>query len=686
MATKYGGYMGEALWIDLTTRKIEPYDISDRDRELFIGNKGLGAKILWDHLEPGIDPLGDKNIFVVTTSPITGTGAPCSSRYNVSTKSPLTGGVLASNSGGNFGIFLKRAGYDALILSGQADGPVYLEVSEEKVAIHDARDLWGLDTEQTQETLAKRHGKNIGQMVIGPAGENLVRFACIISGERAHGRGGCGTVLGAKMVKALVAHGKKRPPVPNQEAYKQVIKDWIQLLKGHPVTGGTLPRYGTAGLLGKASALGVLPTHNFREGRFEHASEIDGEALATKHLTRNDGCLSCPIRCGRVVTINGKEVKGPEFETIGMFGSSYGNRDLWKICEWNYLIDKLGMDTITLGSTLACAAELTELGLLKSDLRWGKTEGVEKLIEDTAYRRGLGDDLAEGSMRLAAKYGGPGFAIHSKGLEMAAYEPRRSVGMGLGYATANRGACHLNAGYMVYFENLGPVNVDPLSTLGKPELTVFQQNTMEAISGVGSCLFTSYAVIPGFAGSLKPYGTVAQGLDLALRGSGGVLGLLFKLPAKLMPIHLPMIPHSKVIETLTGIPFGAGEFLAYGNRVFNLERMFNVREGLVDNTLPDRLTQEPQSPQNPKTKVPLDKLLPPYYQMRGWDKRGVPTAETLKFLGLDFTVPALPHKSRSLRFLQASFELRRQAYEQDQARLIKTRKGKDKKPARKRAK
>ena len=673
MTSRFGGYMGEALWVDLTKRTTRPFEISDRDRELFMGNKGLAAKILWDNLAPGTDPLGEENLLVVTTSPITGTGAPCSSRFNVSTKSPLTGGIASSNSGGNFGISLKKAGYDALILAGKADRPVYLEVNEDGVKINEAGDLWGLDTEVLQEELEKRH-KGCGMLVIGPGGENLVRYAAIISGERACARAGVGTVMGSKLVKAVVAYGKKKPQLHNQEKFKQAIQSWIKFLRGHPVTGGTLPAYGTAGLMGKANVMGVLPTRNFSSGSFEGTSEVDGEALAAKYLKKNSGCVSCPIKCGRVIEMKGKEIKGPEYETIGMFGPNIGNRDLWAICEWNYLLDKLGLDTITTGNTIAFATELTERGLLKSDLAWGKTKGLDKLIEQIAYRQGLGDALAEGTLRMAEKFGGREYAINSKGLEIAAYEPRRSVGMGLGYATANRGGCHLNAGYMVYFENLGPVNIDPQSIVGKADLTIFQQNVFEAVSACGSCIFTTYAVIPGVAGKVSPYGKAAQVLDVALRYSGGLVSALFKLPASMMPIQLPMIPHSNVVAQATGMHMTAGAFLAAGNRAYNLERMFNVREGLVENSLPDRLTREPQIPQRPETKVPLNELLPRYYKARGWDSRGIPTVKTLKFLDLEFTTPALPPSQQSAEELQSAFVRRRQAQDQGHAKLIDDRK------------
>lgn len=461
MGTNYKAFTGKALMVDLTTGAMTDYMITDEDRDKYLGNKGIAAKILYDCMEPGIDPLSPENHFVISTAALTGTGAPCSSRFNVSTKSPLTGIILASNCGGNFGIYLKRAGLDVLILKGRAAKPVYLEVKDQTVVIKDAGEFWGMDTDQTQKAMTKIYGKKCGQMAIGPAGENLVRFACILSGERALGRAGVGAVMGSKNVKALVALGDQKPEVAEPEKFKAAIKAWINYLKNHPVTGNTLPAYGTAGLLLKASTLNCLPTKNFKTGTFEFAAEISGEALAEKHLVKNDGCQSCPIRCGRVVEFEGENVKGPEYETVGMFGSNIGNKDLGKIVEWNVLMDRLGMDTITAGGVFAFTMEATENGLMKSDLKFGKIDNIPKYIEQIAYRRGLGNDMAEGVLRLAEKFGGFDYAMHAKGLEFAAYEPRGAVGQGLGYATANRGGCHLNSGYLVYFEALGPVNIHP---------------------------------------------------------------------------------------------------------------------------------------------------------------------------------------------------------------------------------
>jgi aldehyde:ferredoxin oxidoreductase len=528
-----------------------------------------------------------------------------------------------------------------------------------------------MDTEKAQEKLTELHGKKSGKMVIGPAGENLVRYACMISEERAVGRGGAGTVMGSKNLKGMVALGTGKVEVADPDGFKKAIKSWIDYLKKHPVTGDALPAYGTDGLLLKASTLNVLPTRNFSSGHFEHADEICGEAMAEKHLVKNAGCLSCPIRCARVVEVDGKQVKGPEFETVGMFGSNIGNRDLGLIKTWNVVMDRLGLDTITCGGVLGFAMEATEKGLMKTDLAFGKIDNIEQHINDIAWRRGIGNDLAEGVMRLSEKYGGAEFAMHAKGLEFAAYEPRGAVGHGLGYATANRGGCHLNSGYLVYFEALGPVNFDPLTPKAKPEYVIFQQNTLEALSACGSCIFTSYAVIPPQAHtSITPYGPLAQVLSKVLLGSAPAIGAMVNLPGSALPIHLPMIPHSKAIARASGQKMSAGLFMEAGARGYNLERMFNVREGMVLDTLPRRLTEEHQIPGRPETRVPLNKMLPRYYKVRGWDHRGVPQKKTLKALKLEFALKDIPDRQEGKDQLFDRFTRRRLAYESKQAAFI----------------
>jgi len=632
MATKYKGYMGNMLKIDLSTGKTGEFDVTDRDREMYLGGKGMAAKLLHDLNPKGVDPLSPDAVLVINTGPLTGSMAPCTSRFNISAKSPLTGGIGNANSGGNFGHQLKRCGYDALVVTGKADNPVYIDITDENVEIKDASDMWGKDTEQAQEMMDRKAGR----LVIGPAGENLVKYSCILSGERVSGRCGLGAVMGSKNLKGLQAKGTMEIPIHDKEGFKRVQKQWREVLKSHPITGDSVPKYGTAEFLNKLSISHTLPTKNFSRGNYEHSEKISGEELTEKYLVKNTGCVSCPIRCGRIVEQDGKQIRGPEFETLGLFGSNLLIDSIPQVSEWNRQMDLLGIDTISCGGVIGFAMELTEKGLLESDLKFGKADNIGKTIEDIAYRRGLGDDLAEGVRALSEKYGGREFAIHVKGLEMAAYEPRGAVGMGLGYATANRGACHIDAGYLVFFERLAPVNLDPYKTGAKPAFTIFQQNMLDAVSAAGNCIFTTYAVVPKAAFNLAPYSTTAKIISKIMDASGPVMdksmGLMRKTPMNVTA----MIPHSEVIARLTGMNMTLGKFVAAGERVFNIERLYNLREGITgaQDTLPDRLAKQSQEGR-PEARVPLEKLLPHYYKVRGWDSDGVPTRRLLKQLGME---------------------------------------------------
>ena len=633
MATQYKGYMGNALKVNLSTGEITEFDVTDRDREQYIGGKGLATKMLMDMQKPGVDPLSPEAMLIVNTGPLTGSGAPCTSRFNAAAKSPLTGGIGTANCGGNFGIQLKRCGYDAIAVTGKADKPVYIDITDGKAEIKDASHLWGKNTEETQEAMDPKAGK----IVIGPAGENTVKYACIISQERALGRCGLGAVMGSKNLKAVQAKGTQKVPVADPEGFKTAIQNWTKLLQGHPLTGDALPKYGTAMLVNKVNVSNALPTRNYKYGHYDEGEKISGETLAEKYLVKTMGCQSCPIRCGRVVEVDGKNVKGPEFETVGLFGSNLLNNDLGLINKWNRRMDLLGVDTISCGNTIGFATELTERGMLKSDLKFGSFDAIEKTIDDIAYRRGIGDDLAEGTRALAKKYGGGGFAIHAKGLEIASYDPRGAVGLGLGYATANRGGCHLNAGYMIFMERLAPINMDPYSTAAKPAMTIFQQNIFDAVSSSGNCLFTTYAIIAKQAFKVKPFGTLARVITKVLGLSGPLLDQTGKLLPWGMPIQAPgIIPHSLVISKLTGMKMTIGMFIQAGERVFNIERLFNLREGVggATDVLPDRLAKECQDPNRPETRVPLEKMLPHYYKVRGWDKNGAPGKKKLKKLGI----------------------------------------------------
>ncbi len=637
MATKYKGYVGRIADINLSSGTVTEYPVADEDREKFLGGRYLTTKILWDTLAPGVDPLSPDNILLVMTSPLTGTGAPSTSRYDISAKSPLTGGIGHSNSGGNFGIHLKRAGFDGVVVRGKAEQPVYIEFNDGRVDIKNAGEIWGADTQKTQEMMLA--GRNGGAMAIGPAGEHLVRFASVVSQERSHGRTGMGAVMGSKNLKGMAAFGKQKIAVAEPEAFKKTVKSWIKLLKRHPATGEIVPKYGTSVFLSSLSRNNALPTRNFSEGTYENAYDISGERLADKFLIKNYGCVSCPIRCGRVVEYQGKEIKGPEYEILCLMGSNLGVNSMEAIIRWNYELDCLGMDSISVGNILGFAAELNKKGLWKNGLEFGKADNISAVIEDIAYRRGIGNDLAEGVKRLAAKYGGEDFAAHSKGLEMAAYEPRSSVGHGLGYATANRGACHLDGGYMVYFEVTGPATLNPLHVRSKPGWVILDQNLLSAISAGGNCLFTSWTFVPAQAFKLPDHPLASAVVSFLLTWTWPVIDGLLRLPPWTQKLHLPMLPHPRALHQATGMPMDFGRFVAVGNRGFTLERMFNLREGIDKkaDTLPRRFTDEPLSG-DPRRIVPLDRMLPKYYKLRGWDKNGVPTAKTLKKLGLGFAV------------------------------------------------
>ncbi|MFV0440881.1 MAG: aldehyde ferredoxin oxidoreductase family protein [Lachnospirales bacterium] len=619
--------------IDLTTNVIEPYKIKKDDFMKYIGGKTLAAKLLMDFTEPGLDPLSPEAYIIVNTSPLTGTGAPVTSRFNTTFKNVLTGGIASSNCGGPFGYMLKRAGVDGLIITGKAEKPVTISIVDGKAKIISAEHLWGLDAEKTQEELPEKYGK----FVIGPAGENLVRFACTVSGERVAGRCGSGAVFGSKNLKAMIAYGTKETEVYDKEKFDAYVEKWVKFLQGHPLTGEGLPAYGSAGLVSKAQVSGVLPTRNFQSGKFDGFEKISGEELAENNMIRNGSCISCPIRCERRVEVNKKEVKGPEYETVSLLGSNLGVANLKLTNDINYYADIWGMDSISLGGVIAFAMELKEKGMADFDVEFGKEENIIETIRKITYREGDFYDLGEGTKRLSEKYGGKEFAIHSKGLELAAYEPRSSVGMGLGYATSNRGGCHLNGGYLALLESIGVLNMDGHTPKGKPELTVFLQNSVEAVSTLGFCLFSLQSMIPSFLFKTGPTSKVNTFVPKVAIASRGVVGSVVKSSSKILKVKsMFLIPHCRAVELATGIKMDTAKFMMLGERGFNLERLYNIREGLTkdDDSLPDRLTKVPQIKGNPESVVNLEVMLPIYYKCRNWDENGVPTEKIKERLGI----------------------------------------------------
>ena len=570
-------------------------------------------------------PFDSENLIVIATGPLTGTGAPSSNRFDISSLSPLTGITSSSNCGGNFGFYLKKAGLDALIIRGKCETLSWLEIDNGEFIFHNAQELRDLKCGETQAALQEKlnaeHGKKVscGMICIGPAGENLVRFASVISGERAAGRAGMGAVFGSKNLKGITAAGDAIPSIYDREGAAAHRKKWVNDIRRHPLTGEQLPKMGTAGLVSSMQVHGLLSTRNYGKGQFEQFEAVSGEALAEELTAANSGCLSCPIRCTRRVPVDGKTVKGPELETLGLLGGNIENDNLEQICRWNYELDELGMDTISTAGTVAWAMEASEKGLWKNGLRFGETKDLSKIFDDIAHRRGIGAELAEGSKRLSEKYGGKDFAIQSKGMELAAYEPRRAVGQGLGYAVANRGGC---------------MNVNGQTPHGKADLCMVMQDLMEAISCGGQCLFTSYGAVPAFM-VRNPNGILQRVINAVVPFTGPAVRIYNKIP-EIACFNIPLIPYPTELRYTTGMKLSLGEFIRIGERSYNVERAVNARFGVsaANDKLPKRLTDTLQDPGNPKTRVPLEQMKRTYYRARGWGKNGLPGEKKLRRLGI----------------------------------------------------
>ena len=617
------GYAGRILDVDLSRRTFGFRPLDEATAKLYLGGKGYGTRLLYDLTPAGIDPLGPENPLIFATGPLNGSLAPQSNRFAVVCKSPLTGGIGSAACGGSFAFGLKKAGIDILILRNQSPTPLRLELDGDKdsVTFLDATDLWGQGTRATQEALGK--GRN--HAVIGPAGENLVLYAGIVSDERIAGRTGVGAVMGSKRLKAISVTGTRKLELENQEKFNEYTKWLRKLFRSHPVLGEKLRRYGTMGIVNTTNARNILPTRNFKLGHHDDAMSVSGEYLEDHGLVGvKSSCIHCPVACGREVTVEGVgRVKGPEYETAALLGPNLEITDLRWVNEWNFLADDLGMDSISLGVTLGFAMELQERGLLQSGLTFGNATGISAMIHDIAHRRGLGNDLADGVKRMSARHGGADFAMHVKGLELSAYDPRGSYAQGVEYATTNRGGCHVQ-GASMYFESTGPLTIDPQSLRLKAEIPVVQQNLACAINSMVLCIFTTYGMIPKQVHELDPKGPLHRTITYLFERSGPMYRLLTKL--KLAPVTW----FEKWLTYITGQTFTSGHLQEIGERIFNLERMYNLREGLsgAEDTLPHRMLHESTFP-HLDSGHPLDQLLPSYYEIRGWDPQGVPLQRTL---------------------------------------------------------
>lgn len=606
------GWTGSILRIDLTQREITQENLDPEIAKDYIGGRGLGIYYMSREVEPTCDPLSAANKLIMATGPLTGTRAPTGARYMVMTKSPLTGAITCSNAGGHFPTELKRAGHDAIIIEGRASAPVYIWINDNQVDIRPATHIWGKTTHQTDDILRAETDSKAKTSVIGPAGEKGVLFASIMNDrDRAAGRSGVGAVMGSKNLKAVVVRGSGKIQMADEKLFKEVSNKY----RGHfkEATRDNPPPlrlHGTAITAVATQANGVFPTRNFQYGTFDGWESIYGETLTKKYLVSSKACYSCPIACGRLTRIPDGPFKGegegPEYETIYSLGSDCGVDNLAALTKANYVCNELGLDTISMGSAIACAMELFEKGYLDKaelgmDLHWGDGNALVSLTQQTGRREGFGDILAEGSLRMATRYGHPELAMVSKGQDFAGYDPRGAQAMGLTYATSPIGASHMRAD-SPYFELLGvPVKIDPQAWENKPAIIVKWQDVFSIFDAAGLCVFFSirYLVEP----------------DLEIRPTGIM----------------------ELLNAATGADYTIEALEKAGERIINAERLFLVKAGFSrkDDTLPPRITSEPM-PNGPAKGLVchLDEMLDVYYKLRTWTNDGVPKDEKLADLGL----------------------------------------------------
>jgi aldehyde:ferredoxin oxidoreductase len=595
------GWIGKIIRVNLSNGTISTEPLNMQDAKLYVGGRGLGTKIYMNEVDPKVDPLSPENKMIFITGPLTGTLAACAGRFEVVAKAPLTGTIGACSSGGHFGPELKFAGYDGIIFEGKAEKPVYLYINDDQIELRDASHLWGKEVPATTDEVLKETDEDFKVACIGPAGEKLVLFAVIMNDKnRAAGRSGLGAVMGSKNLKAIAVRGTKSIKVAKPKEFMDSCLKSKKIIKDNPVTGAGLPAYGTQILVNILNQSGAHPTRNWQHSYYDKADDISGETLTKKYLVRNRGCFDCSIGCGRVTKIERSQFtnfgEGPEYEAGWSFGSDCDSNDLQAACEANFLCNEIGMDPITMGATIACAMELYEQGYITKkdigmDLLFGDAEAIVKLTKMTGYREGFGDKLALGSYRMADGFGHPELSMSVKKQEMPAYDGRAMQGMGLEYATSNRGGCHVR-GYMTSPEILGiPVKMDPLVTEGKAATLKTFQDLTAVVDSVGMCLFATFA------------------------------------------IGLPEI--AEMLRTCTGLDYTDEEVLQVGERIWNIEKIFNLETGFSkkDDTLPPRLLNEPVVEGPAKGMVTkLDVMLPEYYELRGWDKEGVPTEAKKKEL------------------------------------------------------
>ena len=589
---------------------IEP--LNEEWAQSYLGQRGLGTKYLYEEIDPGVDPLSPENKLIFATGPLTGTMASTGGRYSVITKGALTNAIACSNSGGQFGAELKLAGYDLLILEGKAPDPVYLYIENDRVRLLPAGHLWGRTVWETETTIKQDHSDPLIHVAsVGPSAEYGCRYACVVNDmHRAAGRSGVGTVMGSKHLKAIAVRGTKGLSVSDPEAFMQVVMSTAQAMREDDGRKA-LTNDGTISMMDTTNVYGTLPTRNFRDVQFEGAHKIGMDAMKAvnenghANLVTNSACFGCTIGCGRVCRIDPEHFSvkdkpqyhgasgGLEYETAYALGSGVGVSDIDAATYCGFLCNEYGMDPISLGGSISAAMELFDIGAIDESvtggikLEFGSAEALCAMTEAVARGEGFGRDVGMGSKLLCEKYGHPELSMSVKGQEFAAYDGRSMQGMGLGYATSNRGACHLRAApYEDDFTTLEPA--------GKAQVVKETQDFIAAVDSSGLCLFSGFG---GFSNEL-----VAGHINAACTGDWDL---------------------ERLQET--------------GERIWNLERQFNLAAGLTasDDTLPPRILTEPAPSGVAKGWVcKLDEMLPKYYRLRGWDETGAPSPETLARLGL----------------------------------------------------
>ncbi len=594
-----GGYANRIARIDLTSGEVKYEEMNEEIARKYVGGRGMGVKFLLDN-GPQVEPLSPDNIMCVMVGPLTGTEVRMSGRLCVVTRSPLTGTCTDSHMGGWTGAKVKWAGFDGLVFKGKADKPIYAYVEDEKVTLYDASELWGKGVHETVKLMREKHGEDVAVMAIGPAGENLVRFACWVNADnRASGRGGTGAVAGSKNLKCIVIKGnsKNMPKPADPEALQEANKAALKHLSNPAMTTapevGGLSVHGTEVMMNMVNEVSGLPTRNAQRSDFPQANDISGETVKDTILVKTPTCHACPVACKREVEITEGKYKGlhmesVEYESAWAFGANCDNNDLNAIVAMIDRCNDSGLDTIETGDALAMAMEATQKGLVDG-LEWGDTDAMMELIRKIAFREGIGCDLAEGMDPCSKKWGDPGIAMTVKGQSIPAYDPRGIKGMGIGYATSNRGACHLR-GYTPASEIVGNVlgqetSTDPLAWEGKSEMVMIFQNVYGFIDSLDVCKFGTFAI--------------------------------------------PLDVYIAFYSSITGVPLNTDGLFKIGERVYNLERYYNNLNGFREGSdyLPKRFLEEPGTGAAEGSVCELDKMLKEYYELRGWENGVVPESK-----------------------------------------------------------